>query len=81
MTNSEEERAERARFIRRVRGAKIVNPDARLTAIFFGGELLLLPPSFQYLAQLLLLMFMELPFPSDLVMNYIEQKINEMEGK
>jgi len=67
------------RFIMRLREVASSNPDARLSAIFFGGRLILLPPSFQYLAQLLLLMFMELPFPSDLVMNYIQQKINEFE--
>jgi hypothetical protein len=67
------------RFIMRLREVASSNPDARLSAIFFGGRLILLPPSFQYVAQLLLLMFMELPFPSDLVMNYIQQKINEFE--
>ena len=54
MTNSEEERAERARFIHRVRGAKIVNPDARLTAIFFGGKLIIVPKCLQGFARLLL---------------------------
>ena len=59
MTNSEEERAERARFIRRVRGAKIVNPDARLTAIFFGGKLIIVPKCLQGFARLLLELVVE----------------------
>ena len=67
------------RFVTGLQEVATSNPDAKLTAIFFGGRLFLLPKSFQYMAQLLLLMFMELPFPSDLVMNYIQQKINEFE--
>ena len=68
------------RFIMRLREVTASKPNARLTAIFFGGRLFLLPKSFQYMAQLLLLMFMTLPRPHDLVMNFIQQKINEMEA-